>query len=87
MHGEIARLIAPRQPESVGPSYQPPPPRKPTWNFSIWFQRPQRHAAKAALAMNEHTLMVTEIAKLVRFDFMFFSFGIIDIALAGAKTP
>ena len=37
--------------------------------------------------MNQHALMVAEIAQLVRLDFVFLSFVVIDIAFAGTVTP
>lgn len=37
--------------------------------------------------MNKHALMVAEVTELMRFDFVLFSFGIIDVALTCAETP
>ena len=39
------------------------------------------------LAMDEHALVVTEIAELVWFDFVLLGLVVINIALAGAVTP
>ena len=55
-------------------SKRPSPPRKPFRDLSVRLQRRQGHAAKPALAVDENTLVVTEIAEFVRLDFVFLGF-------------
>ena len=43
--------------------------------------------AKSSLAMDQHALVIPEIAELVRFDFVFLGFVVIHIAFAAAVTP
>ena len=64
-----------------------PPPREPFGYFPIRLQRWKRHSAKAVFAVDEDALVVTEIAELVWFDFVFFGFGIIDVPPAGTESP
>lgn len=66
---------------------QPSPPRKPLCDFSIWLNWRQCHAAEAAFTVDEHALVVAEIAEFVRFDFVFLGFGVVHVALAGAESP
>ena len=42
---------------------------------------------KAAFAVDENTFVVAEIAELVRLNFVFLCFVVIDIAFAGTVTP
>ena len=37
--------------------------------------------------MNHHTLVVTKIAELVRFDFVLLGFVVVHVALAGTESP
>ena len=37
--------------------------------------------------MDEDALVVTEIAQLVRLDFVLFDFGVVDVAFPGAMAP
>ena len=42
---------------------------------------------KTAFAVDEHTLVIAEVAELVRLDFVFLRFVVIHIAFSGAVTP
>ena len=42
---------------------------------------------KTTFAVDENALVIVEIAKFVGFDFVFLSFGIVHVALAGAESP
>ena len=42
---------------------------------------------KTAFAVDEHTLVIAEVAKFVRFDLVFLGFGKIHTALASTRTP
>ena len=61
--------------------------REPVGNSSICLQRRKRHTTKATFAMDEHAFVVAEVAEFVRFDFVFFGFGVVHVALAGAESP
>jgi len=37
--------------------------------------------------VNQHALVVAEIAEFVRFDFVLFGFGVVDIAFTGTVSP
>ena len=63
------------------------PNRKPFCDARICLKRRQYHAAETAFAMDENTLVIAQVAELVRFDFVFFGFGVVHVAFAGAEAP
>ena len=65
-----------------GPSQ--PPPFEPGRDLSVRLQWREEDLLESILAMDQHALVVAEVAELVRFNFVFLGFGIIDVALAGA---
>ncbi len=42
---------------------------------------------KFPFAVNQHTLVIAQIAEFVRFDFVLLSFRIVNIAFPGAVSP
>src|SRR5260221_1265492 len=61
-----------------------PEPRR---DSSIRFKGRQNCFLESSLAVDEDALVVPETAELMRFDFVFFGFGIVHIALAGTVSP
>ena len=60
------------------------PSRKPFRYVPVELQWRQGHSPKAALAVDEDALVVAQVAELVGFDFVFFGFRVVDVALTGA---
>jgi hypothetical protein len=52
------------------------PPRKPFWNFPVGIERRQKRFAESLFAMDKDAMMFPQIAKLVRFNFMFLDTGV-----------
>src|SRR6266853_5088047 len=58
-----------------GPSQ--PPPFEPRRDLSVRLQWREEDLFESVLAMNQHTLVVAEVAELVWFNFVLLGFGII----------
>ncbi len=54
---------------------------------SIKLQWWERHAAEAALAVDDDAFVVAHVSQLVGFNFVFLCLRIVDVALSGAVTP
>src|SRR6185503_10369222 len=68
-------------------SENPPPPGKPFRDAAVCLKRRQRRPAKSPFTVDEHALVVAEVAELVGFDLVLLGFVVVHVAFTRAESP